>query len=255
MKAFVIGLVSNQKSFESANQVVEQLKAYNIDATLFPGIDGEKAILRKKKLNLQPFPYSIKTLEVDEDEYLLQYFSQDKLDEFNQKHIYKIYKKEILDEHSIEKIGAPGVMGCFFSHYLLWQKCIELNEPIFIFEDDTKFYREFTEIEWEEILILVLGKTSYLNEPYKTCLEEPTGNPQPKRYPNSSMPGTVGYAIKPKAAKKLVKFYKNYYTSADNAMNQGIVTLEYHNYLMGRHLLDEEGNSSLVKSKDWNHLL
>ncbi|WP_413113973.1 glycosyltransferase family 25 protein [Thaumasiovibrio sp. DFM-14] len=29
-----------------------------------------------------------------------------------------------------------GEIGCYCSHYLAWEKCVELNEPIIIFEDD-----------------------------------------------------------------------------------------------------------------------
>lgn len=32
---------------------------------------------------------------------------------------------------------TKGEVGCFLSHYMLWHKCIDINEPIFILEDDT----------------------------------------------------------------------------------------------------------------------
>lgn len=32
--------------------------------------------------------------------------------------------------------AAMGELGCYASHMLAWQKCIELNEPIIVFEDD-----------------------------------------------------------------------------------------------------------------------
>jgi glycosyl transferase family 25 len=31
---------------------------------------------------------------------------------------------------------TPGEVGCFTSHYLLWQRCLEANEPFVIIEDD-----------------------------------------------------------------------------------------------------------------------
>lgn len=31
-----------------------------------------------------------------------------------------------------------GELGCYASHYLMWQKCVEINEPIIILEDDIK---------------------------------------------------------------------------------------------------------------------
>ncbi|WP_299017024.1 glycosyltransferase family 25 protein [uncultured Photobacterium sp.] len=32
--------------------------------------------------------------------------------------------------------AAPGELGCYASHILAWQKCVELGEPILVFEDD-----------------------------------------------------------------------------------------------------------------------
>ncbi|WP_087023172.1 glycosyltransferase family 25 protein [Thaumasiovibrio subtropicus] len=34
------------------------------------------------------------------------------------------------------RTAAPGEIGCYASHYLAWQRCVELNEPIVVFEDD-----------------------------------------------------------------------------------------------------------------------
>lgn len=33
---------------------------------------------------------------------------------------------------------TPGELGCFASHYLLWEKCVELNQPIVVIEDDAQ---------------------------------------------------------------------------------------------------------------------
>ena len=41
---------------------------------------------------------------------------------------------------------TKGEIGCFISHYLLWQHCISINEPIIIFEDDAIVSRE----NWDE---------------------------------------------------------------------------------------------------------
>ena len=34
------------------------------------------------------------------------------------------------------RLATDGEIGCYASHLLLWKKCIELNEPIVIMEDD-----------------------------------------------------------------------------------------------------------------------
>jgi glycosyl transferase family 25 len=34
--------------------------------------------------------------------------------------------------------ALPGELGCYASHYLAWQRCIELGEPVLVLEDDFK---------------------------------------------------------------------------------------------------------------------
>ena len=38
---------------------------------------------------------------------------------------------------------TKGEIGCLLSHVQLWEKCVDLNEPILIFEDDIKFLPSF----------------------------------------------------------------------------------------------------------------
>lgn len=41
---------------------------------------------------------------------------------------------------------SRGQLGCYASHYLLWEKCVELNRPIIVLEDDIVLDRgRFTE--------------------------------------------------------------------------------------------------------------
>jgi glycosyl transferase family 25 len=37
---------------------------------------------------------------------------------------------------------SKGQLGCFASHYLLWQKCVELDHPVIVLEDDALIYPE-----------------------------------------------------------------------------------------------------------------
>lgn len=43
---------------------------------------------------------------------------------------------------SYKEMSKLGVQGCFLSHWHLWKKCIELNQPIGIFEFDVVFKKE-----------------------------------------------------------------------------------------------------------------
>ena len=80
---------------------------------------------------------------------------REKFDAFNSKYIkYSYYnavdgKTLIIDklEPTIFKKGSKnysiGAIGCALSHLQLWEKCIELNRPILIMEDDAIVNHDF----------------------------------------------------------------------------------------------------------------
>ena len=51
-----------------------------------------------------------------------------------QKIYFDTYKEWIDPIHGTHL--TKGEVGCFLTHYHLWKKCIQLNEPIIILEDD-----------------------------------------------------------------------------------------------------------------------
>jgi hypothetical protein len=249
MKAFVIFLPEKEHSVNSSRIVLKNLIDYNIDAQLFEGTPGNLAVLKANKANKVLYPYGIKNQELSKEE-LSKFIVPGLQQTFFETHFGKIYRRQGVG-NDVGKMSKPGVIGCFYSHYGLWQKCVDLDEPIMIFEDDVKFYRNFQPIDWEDVLVLALGKQTYLGDPYKTFLENPTGIPQAHAWRNFSMPGCVGYAIKPHVARRLVKFYRPYWYPADNAINSSLCTIQISSYQMGRTTLPEEGNVSSIKVKDW----
>lgn len=250
MKAFVIYLPERAHSVEHSAVMLDQLKGFGIDAELFKGTPGDRAVELARKGRKTLYPYSIKTRELEEDD-IKSYIKPALYKEFVENHHFKIIQRQRHDDADIPKLSRPGVIGCFYSHYNLWKKCVQLGEPIMIFEDDVKFYRGYHPVEFEGVLILSLGKSSFLNEPLTTYLESPSGTPVARAWRNFSMPGASGYAITPDAAKALVKFYRPYWSPADNAINQFVVTMQVSNYIMGRNTLPEEGNVSMTKTRDW----
>jgi GR25 family glycosyltransferase involved in LPS biosynthesis len=250
MKAFVIGLSAKEKSYMSAMNIVEQLKDYGHDAEFFDGVPGDQAVIQANEESRQPYPYSIKSASLDA-EGLKEWIKPDLYDQFLEQHFWKIIQRRLLTEPYLGKVKMPGVIGCFYSHLALWRKCVKLDQPIMIFEDDIVLYRNYEPVEWKDVLILGLGKTTYLEDPYKQYLENPTGIPKAVLYKNSSMPGTCGYAITPQAASKLIKIYRGYYCPSDNAIHQFVCEIECHNYIMGRHRSEEEGNQSYTRTKEW----
>lgn len=249
MKAYIIYLPERPHSVDHAEYMRNTLQGYDLDVELYEGTPGTVALRNLEKDKRQLYPYSIKSRELSVRE-VQSLVRPEHWNEFKEQYSWKIYEKKLVGNDK-EKMKRPGVVGCFYSHYGLWRRCVELNEPIMIFEDDVKFYRGWTPVDWEGVLILSLGKSAFLNEPYKTYLENPTGAPQPMPWRQFSMPGASGYAIKPDAALALTKAYRDWYRPADNAINQELTKLEVHNYLMGRNTLDEEGNISMTKAKDW----
>lgn len=250
MKAYIIYLPDRPHSVASSQDMLNQLQGFGIAAELFEGTPGDRAVAMAEKARKTLYPYSIKNRVLDDHD-IRALIRPELYEEFKRKHRYEIVERQLIAEKDVPKLSRPGVIGCFYSHYRLWQHCAELDEPIMIFEDDVKFFRGYTPVEFDGVLILSLGKSSYMSEPQKTYLENPTGPALARKWQNFSMPGASGYAITPEAAQALVKFYRPYWSPADNAINQFVVPLQISTYLMGRNTLPEEGNISMTKAKDW----
>ena len=253
MKAFIIYLPDRPHSVAQSADMLKTLRSYRIKTELFEGITGDVAVKLAQRAGKTLYPYSIKNRELDEKD-IKELIRPELYEDFRKRHHYKILERMPIGEAHVGKLSRPGVVGCFYSHYALWQRCVELKEPIMIFEDDVKFYRNYRPVEFDGVLILSLGKSSFLSEPQKTYLENPTDRPAARPWRNFSMPGASGYAITPDAALGLMKFYKPYWYPADNAINQFVCNIQIHNHLMGRNLLPEEGNVSMTKSKDWANM-
>ena len=251
MKAFIIYLPSREHSVSHSQYMLEQLQEYGIETELFEGVAGDTAVRLAQKSNKSLYPYSIKNRELDADE-LKTMLKASYARNFEHKYHFVVHERQLIDKADINKLSRPGVVGCFYSHYRLWEKCLALNENIMIFEDDVKFFRGYEPVDFEGVLILSLGKSAFLNEPFKTYLENPSGAPRAVPWKNFSMPGASGYVITPRAAQGLVKFYRHFWYPADNAINKFMCPMYVHNYIMGRNTLPEEGNISMTKFKDWD---
>lgn len=251
MKAFVIYLPDREHSVKSASAMIPKLTEYGFEASLFIGTDGKDAERQYARENRTLYPYGVKTRDLEKEE-IETLFKKNLPENFWEDHRVSVQQRYKWNDNEIRKNSAPGVKGCFDSHYRLWKMCIALNERIAIFEDDVQFTRGYLDVEFKEVLIVSLGKNSFTEEPYKTYLENPTGPHQAIPWRNTSMPGASGYMITPRAAKRLVKFYKNHYAPADAGMNKFIVNIEIHNYIMGRNMLASEGNISMTRYSEWD---
>ena len=223
MKSFIINLSKISTSADTASNLKKQLEGFKMPVELFEGTYGNDAVAMMEKENRTWHPFGIKGMDVVPDP----------------------------TARPNLKGNTPGVKGCFYSHLRLWQKCVELNEPIIVWEDDIVLTRPYMPIEWTDVLILALGHPSK-TEKYIHYLENPMGVPRAKPYFQSSMPGCCGYALKPHAAKKLIDTYRNTFLPADNAINQHHVVIEIHSHVMGIALIKKDGKKSLTRTTFWN---
>ena len=68
------------------------------------------------------------------------------------------------DEHeyllNCGRPAVPGEIGCYASHRALWQRCVDLNEPIIIMEDDFSLDPRFSEAV--QLVGDIIGDYGYL---------------------------------------------------------------------------------------------
>ena len=99
-------------------------------------------------------------------------------------------------------------IACAQSHYMLWKKCIEINEPILILEHDALFVKKFSYNDFD-------GGAMSINSPINATFNSkgydqallPGINPVPwvtdVNIPQG-LPGNSAYVIKPWAAQQLI---------------------------------------------------
>lgn len=94
-------------------------------------------------------------------------------------------------------------LGCFASHYKMWQKCLELNEPIIILEDDIFLSSDFgsklgfVETELFRLQFLRLcGLTLYRKNVHVS---------DGVVMFTKGVSGTQGYALTPETARKFIQ--------------------------------------------------
>ncbi len=107
---------------------------------------------------------------------------------------YGINESDFQTKHSRKLNG----ICCFLSHYTLWKKAIELNEPILILEHDAVVVSPI-DLGMKFDKLISLGKPSFgaFNIPSKTGINPLTS----KRY----LPGAHAYCIKPEGADELIR--------------------------------------------------
>jgi len=136
------------------------------------------------------------------------------------------------------KKGRLGVKGCFLSHYSIWLHCIEINEPIMIFEHDAVVLRKIpNNIASMFDEFLMLDPYNKMQKNYGT-LHQTDADLSIQEYFNDNSQqkyglkyqyamGLQAYIIKPSAAVKLRDTAKqDGYYPADMQCHKGILNIQ-----------------------------
>ncbi len=113
---------------------------------------------------------------------------------------------------------AYGGIGCFLSHVSLWSLCVARNETILILEDDALLpdtsvatisvsVKEYDDLpDYGDILYLLGALPYHATEMHLYMPQElkPVSSTLCRVSPVRDLSGTAAYAIKPKAAQKLL---------------------------------------------------
>lgn len=133
----------------------------------------------------------------------------------------------------------PSEIGCFASHFTLWERCVELNEPIFILEDDVDFYAPFI----EGVRMIVASKYDYVRLSWSTFQPMYLLSEHFAFSPHLIL-GTPGYYITPFAAKRLIKGARKFGVAVDYYMSfsylHNVPEMLYLPRLIGINELDEQ---------------
>lgn len=129
-----------------------------------------------------------------------------------------------LNQHYRGKALSKGQLACYASHYLLWQKCIELNHPIIVLEDDALLYPgPFLEIvnnldslahRFDCIRLFDNKRKSFSSRKVFAL-----NTVEIHRF-NKGHLSTTGYFLTPNGAKKLLQHSEHWYMPVDLYMDR-----------------------------------
>lgn len=119
---------------------------------------------------------------------------------------------------------SPGQLGCFGSHYRIWQKCVNDQQPLIVLEDDAKFdsglLNEFIANAHyfpDEAGCIRLFTNNTRN--HKEFQIGQVGSFQLLRYTKGPM-STMGYYLTPKGASMFLKSANPVFLSVDIYMDR-----------------------------------
>jgi hypothetical protein len=178
MKAYIITIFDNQDSVKHANICLQSIKDTNsdLDAQLFSAITPDTM--------------------------------------FNVTWTWPARKKQTCNKTGLILTAYKNAdinkrIACAQSHYMLWKKCVELNETICILEHDAFFIKKFnlTDFSGGAMSINSPLDATFKDREYDSLLENKENEVPWVTEINipQGLPGNSAYIIKPWAAKKAIE--------------------------------------------------
>ncbi len=131
------------------------------------------------------------------------------------------FYNQITGRAGFARSHSNNEIACFASHFSLWQKCIELNEPIIVLEDDVILDHDFKKSM--ATLEKYLDKLQYIRLivtlKYRKKIQLADDLSLYPHFPS----GAQGYAIAPKAAKLFVHYAKKWHEPVDMYMDLSVI--------------------------------
>lgn len=117
----------------------------------------------------------------------------------------------------------PSEIACYSSHFSLWEKCISLNEPIVILEDNIDVTDEFKSTldnAFSKIDTYRYIKLSATLENRKFISKENIDKKHQIGFYDKGTCGTTGYILSPIAAKRFIEHSDKFIEPVDNFMEK-----------------------------------
>lgn len=184
MSSIAVFVISLKRSQDRRDYIAAQLQAQSIEFSFFDAIDG-----------------------ADKSNPLLKRYN---------------YKKRLWLTSG--KMPTHGEIGCYASHYSLWQKCVDLNQPILVIEDDAHICSNAKEIKnivttkiqqygFLRLESVIRGETTLIENNDKYQISHMSDN----------FGGTRAYAIAPSSAYQLLNSSKSWSMPVDNYIGKAYI--------------------------------
>ncbi|MFL9776173.1 glycosyltransferase family 25 protein [Vibrio cyclitrophicus] len=122
------------------------------------------------------------------------------------------------------KTLSAGQLGCYASHYLLWEKCVEINQPIIVIEDDAlifkdeflNFIQDISDVPEAVECVRLFKNKRRKYDSYEVYKSNSTNI---HKFTKGHMSATA-YFLRPSGAKKFLQHSHEWYMAVDIYMDR-----------------------------------